>query len=542
MSFSSRFHMAFDTAFHRIVMKYKTGVFFMFKHKWLAGVLLVIAGAGLFILMKTTKTGLVPQEDMGTIFVDVRTSPGTNLEQTKVVMDEIDRRIKDIPQVRIFSKVTGNGMISGQGASNGMFIIRLKPWDERTGDEDEINAVINEIYERTDDISSAQIMAFAQPMIPGYGVSSGFEIYVQDQKGGTIEDLLKYTRQMIDALNARPEIARATTSFDTKFPQYLVEVDAARCKRNGVSPSEVLNVLSGYIGGNYASNMNRFSKLYRVMVQASPEFRLDTEALNNMFVRNSDGEMSPVSQYLTLTRVYGAETLSRFNLFSAISVNGTPAAGYSSGQAIQAVREVAEETLPEGYGFEFGGMSREEASSGSTTTLVFVICVVFIYLILCALYESLFIPIAVILSVPFGLAGSFLFAKMFGLENNIYLQTGLIMLIGLLAKTAILLTEYASERRRHGMTITQAAISAAQVRLRPILMTSLTMIFGMLPMMFSSGVGANGNISIGVGTVGGMLIGTIALLFIVPVLFIVFQTLQERLMPERKLPKIEENK
>lgn len=322
----------------------------------------------------------------------------------------------------------------------------------------------------------------------------------------------------------------------------MVEVDAARCKRNGVSPSEVLNVLSGYIGGNYASNMNRFSKLYRVMVQASPEFRLDTEALNNMFVRNSDGEMSPVSQYLTLTRVYGAETLSRFNLFSAISVNGTPAAGYSSGQAIQAVREVAEETLPEGYGFEFGGMSREEASSGSTTTLVFVICVVFIYLILCALYESLFIPIAVILSVPFGLAGSFLFAKMFGLENNIYLQTGLIMLIGLLAKTAILLTEYASERRRHGMTITQAAISAAQVRLRPILMTSLTMIFGMLPMMFSSGVGANGNISIGVGTVGGMLIGTIALLFIVPVLFIVFQTLQERLMPERKLPKIEENK
>ena len=278
------------------------------------------------------------------------------------------------------------------------------------------------------------------------------------------------------------------------------------------------------------------------MVQASPEFRLDTEALNNMFVRNSDGEMSPVSQYLTLTRVYGAETLSRFNLFSAISVNGTPAAGYSSGQAIQAVREVAEETLPEGYGFEFGGMSREEASSGSTTTLVFVICVVFIYLILCALYESLFIPIAVILSVPFGLAGSFLFAKMFGLENNISLRPGLIMLIGLLAKTAILLTEYASERRRHGMTITQAAISAAQVRLRPILMTSLTMIFGMLPMMFSSGVGANGNISIGVGTVGGMLIGTIALLFIVPVLFIVFQTLQERLMPERKLPKIEENK
>ena len=489
--------------------------------------------------MKTTKTGLVPQEDMGTIFVDVRTSPGSNLEETKIVMDEIDRRIKDIPQVRMYSKVTGNGMISGQGASNGMFIIRLRQWDERTEKGDDINSVINEIYRRTDDISSAQIMAFAQPMIPGYGVSSGFEIYVQDQKGGSIDDLLKYTRQMIDALNKRPEISRATTSFDTKYPQYLVEVDAALCKRNGVSPADVLSTLSGYVGGNYASNMNRFSKLYRVMVQASPEFRLDTEALNNIFVRNTVGEMSPISQYLTLTRVYGAETLSRFNLFSAITVNGTPAAGYSSGQAIQAVREVAEQTLPAGYGFEFGGMSREEASTGNTAALVFIICIIFIYLILCALYESLFIPIAVILSVPFGLAGSFLFAKMFDLENNIYMQTGLIMLIGLLAKTAILLTEYASERRHQGMTITQAAVSAAEVRLRPILMTSLTMIFGMLPMMFATGVGANGNISIGVATVGGMLIGTIALLFIVPVLFIVFQYLQERLMPVRRHPVVE---
>ena len=419
-----------------------------------------------------------------------------------------------------------------------MFILRLKPWEQRTEKGDDINSVISEVYRLTSDITSADIMAFAQPMIPGYGVSSGFELYVQDQKGGTIEDLLTVTRNMIDKLNARPEIARATTSFDTKFPQYLVEVDAALCKRNGVSPTDVLNVLAGYIGGTYSSNMNRFSKLYRVMVQAAPEYRLDTESLKNMFVRNSSGEMSPVSQYLTLTRVYGAETLSRFNLFSAISVNGTPANGYSSGQAIQAVREVAAETLPAGYGYEFGGMSREEASTGSSTTVIFIICIVFIYLILCALYESLFIPIAVILSVPFGLAGSFLFAKMFGLENNIYLQIGLLMLIGLLAKTAILLTEYASERRHHGMSITQAAISAAKVRLRPILMTSLTMVFGMLPLMFATGVGANGNISIGVGTVGGMLIGTVALLFIVPVLFIVFQYLQEKLMPARDLEKL----
>ena len=538
LSFSSRFHIAFDSAFHRLVNKYKGGVMFMLKNKWLAAILLVVACGGLYYLMSTTKTGLVPQEDMGTIFVDVRTSPGNSLEQTRVVMDEIDARIKTIPQIQIYSKITGNGMISGQGSSNGMFILRLKLWEQRTEKGDDINSVISEVYRLTSDITSADIMAFAQPMIPGYGVSSGFELYVQDQKGGTIEDLLTVTRNMIDKLNARPEIARATTSFDTKFPQYLVEVDAALCKRNGVSPIDVLNVLAGYIGGTYSSNMNRFSKLYRVMVQAAPEYRLDTESLKNMFVRNSSGEMSPVSQYLTLTRVYGAETLSRFNLFSAISVNGTPANGYSSGQAIQAVREVAAETLPAGYGYEFGGMSREEASTGSSTTVIFIICIVFIYLILCALYESLFIPIAVILSVPFGLAGSFLFAKMFGLENNIYLQIGLLMLIGLLAKTAILLTEYASERRHHGMSITQAAISAAKVRLRPILMTSLTMVFGMLPLMFATGVGANGNISIGVGTVGGMLIGTVALLFIVPVLFIVFQYLQEKLMPARDLEKL----
>lgn len=539
MSFSSRFHIAFDASFHRLVMKYKVGVLFMLKRKWLAASLLVVACAGLVVLMMTTKTGLVPKEDMGTVFVDVRTSPGNSLQETKTIMDEVDSCLRSIPQIKYYSNVTGNSQLSGQGACNGMFTIRLKDWDERTQKEDAIDEIIDEIHRRTAGISSADIMAFTRPMIPGYGVSSGFEIYVQDQKGGTTNDLLKYTRQLIDALNKRPEIARATTSFDTKFPQYLVEVDAAICKRNGVSPSDVLNTLSGYIGGRYASNMNRFSKLYRVMVQASPEFRLDTKALHNIYVRNNSGEMTPINQYLKLTRIYGSEILTRFNLFSAIQVNGTPATGYSSGQAIQAVKEVAAQVLPTGYGYEFGGMSREESNTGNTTTLVFVICVVFIYLILCALYESLFVPMAVILSVPFGLAGSFLFAKMFGLENNIYLQTGLIMLIGLLSKTAILLTEYASERRHHGMSIMQAAISAAQVRLRPILMTSLTMIFGMLPMMFSTGVGANGNISIGVGTVGGMLIGTIALLFIVPPLFMVFQYLQEKIMPARQLPQSE---
>lgn len=539
MSFSSRFHIAFDTAFHRLVMKYKVGVLFMLKRKWLAGILLLIACGGFAVLMMTTKTGLVPNEDMGTIYVDVRTSPGSSLQETRIVMEQVDSCLRTIPQIELYSTITGNSMLSGQGACNGMFTIRLKDWSERTSKEDAIDAVMDKISRSTAFISSADIMPFTRPMIPGYGASSGFELYVQDQKGGSIEDLLKYTRQIIDELKKRPEIGRATTSFDTKFPQYLLEVDAALCKRNGVSPSDVLSTLSGYIGGNYASNMNRFSKLYRVMVQAPPEFRLNTESLNNIFVRNEAGEMTPIKQYLKLTRIYGSETLTRFNLFSAIQVNGAAATGYSSGQAIQAVKEVAAQVLPTGYGYEFGGMSREESNTGNTTTLVFVICVVFIYLILCALYESLFVPMAVILSVPFGLAGSFLFAKMFGLENNIYLQTGLIMLIGLLSKTAILLTEYASERRHHGMSIMQAAISAAQVRLRPILMTSLTMIFGMLPMIFSTGVGANGNISIGVGTVGGMLIGTIALLFIVPPLFMVFQYLQEKIMPARQLPQSE---
>ena len=535
LSFSSRFHLAFDAVFGRLVKKYLGGVSFMFRHRWLSVLLIIIACGGLFYMMQTTKTGLVPKEDMGSINIDVQTPPGTNLLETIKVMDEIDKRISTIPQIEAYSKTTGRGMMSGQGASCGMFIIRLKNWDERTEEGDDIESVISEIYNRVADITSAKILVFTRGMIPGYGVSSGFELYVQDQKGGDIEELQRITNNLIAGLNERPEIARASTSFDTKYPQYLLEVDAARCKRNGVSPDDVLSVISGYIGGSYASNMNRFSKLYRVMLQASPEYRLDTESMSNMFVRNDKGEMSPISQYLTLTRVYGAQSISRFNLFSAISVNGQPAQGYSSGEAIQAVREVAAETLPAGYGFEFGGMSREEASSGKSTAIIFVFCIICIYPILCALYESVFIPIVILLSVPFGLAGSFLFARMFGLENNIYLQIGLLMLIGLLAKTAILLTEFASEARRNGMSIIDAAKSAAEARLRPILMTSLTMIFGMLPLMFSTGVGANGNISIGVGKVGGMLVGTLALIFIVPVLFVIFRSIEEKIMPRRTL-------
>lgn len=534
LSFSSRFHQAFEASFNRLILRYKGGVKWFFRRKWIVGTALVTSIALLVVLMKTTKTGLVPEEDMGCIFMNVTTPPGSSLSQTIKAMSEVEKCIKDIPQISRYSNVSGYSMMGGQAPSGGMLIIKLKPWDERTKSQDNINAVISEIYRRTANIKSAKLFVFAQPTIMGYGMGNCFELYVQDRAGGDINTLQKYTTNFIAALNQRPEIQMAYTSFDTKFPQYTVEVDAARCQRAGVTTTDVLSVLSGFIGGNYSSNFNRFSKLYRVMVQAEKTYRLDKNALNNMFIRTSSGEMAPIGQFVNLTKVYGTETLTRFNLYSSIQVNGLPADGYSTGEAIAAIAEVAKETLPVGYGYEFGGITREEAGSGSNTVIIFAICIIFVFLILCALYESIFVPLAVMLSVPFGLMGSFLFAKMWGLENNIYMQTGLIMLIGLLAKTAILLTEYASARRRQGMTIAQAAVSAAGVRLRPILMTALTMIIGLFPLVVASGAGANGNISLGVGTVGGMIVGTLALLFVVPTLFIVFQTLQERLMPARK--------
>ena len=469
LSFSTRFHHAFEASFNRLILRYKNGVKWFFRRKWVVGTALVASMALLAVLMKTTKTGLVPDEDMGCIFMNVTTPPGSSLSQTIKAMSEVENSIKDIPQIMSYSNVSGYSMMGGQAPSGGMLIIRLKPWEERPEKKDEINAVIAEIYKRTANIKSAKLFVFAQPTIMGYGMGSGFELYVQDRAGGDINTLQKYTTDFIAALNQRPEIQMAYTSFDTKFPQYTVEVDAARCQRAGITTTDVLSVLSGFIGGNYSSNLNRFSKLYRVMVQADKVYRLDKDALNNMFVRTSSGEMAPIGQFVTLTKVYGTETLTRFNLYNSIQVNGLPADGYSTGEAIAAIEEVAKQTLPVGYGYEFGGITREEAGSGSNTIIIFAICIIFVFLILCALYESIFVPLAVMLSVPFGLMGSFLFAKMWGLENNIYMQTGLIMLIGLLAKTAILLTEYASARRRQGMTIAQAAVSAGGGRPRPLL-------------------------------------------------------------------------
>lgn len=533
-TFIKRFNYAFDKSFTTLIGQYKGGVVFLFKRRWVVVTLFAISLIGLVWLMSTTKTGLVPQEDMGTLSLNIQVAPGSNLAETERVMDEVEKAIKDIPEIYIYSRVTGKNARHDQSASAGSFSIRLKDWNERKGADHDINAVIRDIYKRTSSISSAQIRVSQSPMISGYGTGSGFELYVQDKSGTTTEELLKVTRTFIDSLNARPEISRAYTTFDTKYPQYMVEVNAVKCLQMNVSPSDVLSTLSGYIGGSYSSNLNRFTKLYRVMVQANPESRLNTESLKSMFVRTSTGQMAPLDNFIKLTRVYGSESLSRFNLFPSVSVFGEQGTGYSSGDAIKAIREVAAKYLPSGFGYEFGGMSREESSSGNTTVIIFSICLAFIYLILCALYESLTVPLAVIAAVPMGLAGCFLFARWWGLENNIYMQIGLIMLIGLLAKTAILLTEYASARRKEGMGLVAAAVSAAKARFRPIIMTSATMIFGMLPLMFATGVGANGNISVGVGTVGGLLFGTLALLFMVPVFFVLFQYLHECIMPKRR--------
>lgn len=533
--FSTRFRMAFDSSFRRIVQKYKSGVKFFVKLKWVAWASLGFVVVLLFYLMSTTKTGLVPSEDTGSIFVSLDAPAGSTLAETAEIMGQVEKELKDIPQIENFNKVAGFGMGSGSGSSHGMFIVKLKHWDERKGDESSVDAISNEIYRRTAHIKNATIFVFSPPMISGYGTGNSFELYIQDRSGKGIDALSKVTDDFLAELNKRPEIKMAYTSFSSKFPQYRVDIDEAQCQRAGITTQDVINTLSGYFGSIYASNFNRFTKLYRVIIQAPSDSRNSMQSLDNIYVKTTGG-MAPVSQFVKLSKTYGSESLTRFNLFSAINVQGMPADGYSSGDVINAVTEVAARTLPTGYGYEYSGMTREEAQMAGShdTVIIYCICVLFIYLILCALYESLFVPMAVIMSVPFGLAGSFLFARMWGLENNIYLQTGLIMLIGLLSKTAILVTEYATERRKSGMTLTQAAMSAAAVRLRPILMTALTMVFGMLPLMFASGVGANGNRSLGVGVVGGMVIGTVALLFVTPAFFIVFQYVEERVMSKRK--------
>lgn len=532
--FSTRFRIAFESSFSRLIKKYKYSVKFFIRNKWAAGICLIGAIGLLMYFMSTTKTSLVPNEDMGSLFISIDGPAGNTLNETTAILDEVSKQLDEIPEIKTFTQLAGFSFAGG-GSSHGMFIIKLHPWDERKGKEHSNIAVMNEIYRKTAHIKNAQLFVFAPPMISGYGTGNSFAFDIQDKSGKGIQALSTATNSVIAALNQREEIQMAYTSFRSDYPQYKVDVDAAQCLRSGITTNQVLSVLQGYFGSMYVSNFNRFTRMYRVIVQARPEYRDNMQDLDNVFIQTASG-MAPVSQFVTLSKTYGAENLDRFNMFPSITVQGMPAEGYSSGDVINAIQEVSRDVLPAGFGYEFSSMTREEVelSESHTTTVIYAICIIFIYLILCGLYESFFLPLAVICSVPFGLMGSFLFSRIWGIESNIYMQVGIIMLIGLLAKTAILITEYASDRRKQGMSLSQAAISAAGVRLRPILMTVLTMVFGLLPLVFASGVGANGNRSLGVGTVGGMIIGTIALLFITPTFFVIFQYIEEKVMGKKK--------
>lgn len=497
------------------------------KHRRLVVLSLPLAILLLAVMIVTTKTSLVPQEDMGTIDVNVQCRPGYSLAQTSKVMNQVEAAVKNIPQIKIHTRIDGRDAQQNQTSSAGFLSVRLKTWAERSGSAGDIDSVVNEIYRRTAFIKEADVNCATLPTIRGYGSASGFEIYVQNRSGEDFKSLSAATKDFVDALSKRPEIGKVHYTFNMDYPQYSVEVDAARCMMKGVSPKDVLSAMSAYIGGDYASNINKYTKLYRVMVQSEAAYRLNEEALANMYVRSADGTMSPVSEYVTLKKVNGAEYLTHFNLFPAIRINGTAANGYSSGQAIQAINEVTTQLLPSGFGYELGGLSREESSQGNATVMILVISIVFIYIILCCLYESLLLPFAILLVVPFGLCGSFLLSSVFGIDNSIYMQIGLVMLVGMLAKTGILLTEYATEQRKAGRLLLRATLSAASVRLRPIFMTASVMIIGMVPLMLAHGAGARGNAAIGTCVVGGMVVGTIAILFFLPVLYCIFETLDE---------------
>lgn len=530
-NFAARFRRAFNAVFDMMSARYVKGVKIFVKRKWLMWSTLAVSFVLLVFLVKSTKTGLIPDEDTGFVMVSMNSKPGTSMSENRKLVKQVTDELGNMDEVQYAANVNGFSF-SGAGPSMALGLVALKDWDERKEEGQAATDIVNRVYEISMNVPDLQIFATTPPMIPGYGMGNGFELYVQDKVGGDISAFKDVSDNFVAALSQRPEIGSVYSAFEINYPQYWVDIDAAKCEQAGITTSEILETLSGYYGGGYVSNFNRFSKLYRVMIQADPSYRVTPESLNHIYVRVGE-EMTPLSQFVKLTKTEGPQDLARFNLYNSISINGTAAPGYSSGEALKAVEETATKVLPHNYGYEFGGISREEAKSTNNTTIIFGICLLLIYLILCALYESFFIPFAVILSVPCGLLGSFIFAWMFNLENNIYMQTGLIMIIGLLAKTAILLTEYAGKRRESGMSLVDAAYSAAKVRLRPILMTVLSMVFGLIPLMLSHGVGANGNRSLATGVIGGMIVGTLALLFLVPSLFVVFQYIQEKVFPKR---------
>ena len=550
MSRIDRFHASFNTAYESVLGKYKN-IMQKLVHKPVTIIISVVIGIVVLALtMSTTKTGLVPDEDTGTIFCTVSMPPATSVERTKKVISEVDSILAADPAIQNREQIQGYNFIAGSGSDQATFIIKLKPFAERQkgffwklsglwqGDgiyrfflnPYDASGVLAQIYLKTAHIKDAQILAFGPPMIPGFSANSGVSVVMQDRTGGDLTKFYGIVKDYLAELNKRPEIQMAMTSYNPNYPQYMINVDVAKCKQAGISPATVLSTLQGYYGGLYASNFNAYGKLYRVMVQGSPETRMTPESLNNIYVRTKD-DMAPVKEFCNLTRVYGPSNINRFNLFTSINVTATVADGYSTGEAIKAVQETAATMLPQGYTYEYSGLTRSEAASSNSTALIFLLCFVFIYLILSAQYESYILPLSVVLSVPFGLAGAFLFTQLFGHSNDIYMQISLIMLIGLLAKNAILIVQFALERRQMGMAISWSAVLGAGARLRPILMTSLAMVIGLLPMMFASGVGKNGNQTLGAAAVGGMFIGTLLQLFVVPVLFVIFQSLQEKIRP-----------
>ena len=545
-----RFHAAFNVQYEKVNGRYQKIVEKIIGHQWISGIAVVVGVIALVLAMTFTKTGLVPDEDTGTLFAMVSMSPGTSQAETQKVTDQIDKMLASNPYIERREQIVGYNFLAGQGSDQATFIIKLKPFAEReyglfdriksvfTGagiaglfiDPTSSNMVLGMIYKQTASIKGAQVIAFAPPMIPGYAMSNGLSFSLEDRTGGDLNKFFNIAQTYLKELNKRPEFSRALTTYNPNYPQYMVDVDVAKAKQAGTSPAAILSVLQGYYGGMYASNFNAYGKLFRVMIQGTAESRMSESGLSNIYVRTASG-MAPVSEFCSLKRVYGPSNIARFNLFTSISVTATPADGYSSGQAIQAAEEVAKQVLPQGYSYEFSGLTRSEQESSNSTAMIFILCFVFVYLILSAQYESYILPLAVILSIPFGLAGAFIFTMLFGHSNDIYMQISLIMLVGLLAKNAILIVEFALERRRTGMAIKYAAILGAGARLRPILMTSLAMVIGLLPLMFASGVGHNGNQTLGAAAVGGMLIGTLCQVFVVPALFSIFQYLQERVKP-----------
>ena len=546
MSVVDRFHASFNAAYDSLLKSYKKRVVFFIHKKWLSFGLVAASIVLLMFFMKTTPTGMVPNEDTGTIMGAVTLPPGTSQERAMEVLAKVDSLVAAEPAGQSRTIISGYSFIGGQGPSYGSVIIKLKDWEERSMMQNS-DIIYSTLFLRAQKvIKDAQVLFFAPPMIPGYSVSSDIELNMQDKTGGTLDHFFEVVKSYTAALEARPEINSAKTTFNPSFPQYQLDIDAAACKKAGISPSDILSTMQGYFGGLYASNFNRFGKMYRVMIQAEPDATKNMESLNGVKVRGSNGEMAPITQFVSMKKVYGPDIINRFNLYTSMKVMVAPASGYTSGQALQAIAEVAKENLPMGFGYELGGMAREEAqTSGSTTGIIFVLCFVFVYLLLSAQYESYILPLAVLLSVPFGLMGSFIFVNGFSalgsipalkmilgtMSNDIYMQIALIMLMGLLAKNAILIVEFALDRRKQGMSISWAAVLGAAARLRPILMTSLAMIVGLIPLMLAMGVGAHGNRTLGASAIGGMLIGMIFQIFIVPVLFVVFQWLQEKFKP-----------